>query len=237
MAGDRSPLNEAFSTSIRLLWVISIPIAVAIFVCAEPLVVVLAGATYLEAVLPLRILIWITSLSFLSFQFGFLLTAVHEQRTYAWLVGLVFALEVVIEIALIPWWSYLGACIGSVIGEIVFTVLGLALCRRLGYGRMPWWPLAFAVLAGAGMGVCLWPARTWPLLHLIPAVVGATVVYFIACVGSGALRWQEVRRFWEMLAFIPRSTEGDEARDLQFTHQSSGGLGNEPLGCETALPG
>src|SRR5205823_2654822 len=82
-------LNRAFSTSIRLLWVISIPIAVAIFVCAEPLVIVLAGSDYLEAVVPLRILIWITSLSFLSFQFAFLLTAVHQQRTYAWLVGLV----------------------------------------------------------------------------------------------------------------------------------------------------
>src|SRR5205807_7349227 len=136
---------------------------------------------YLESVVPLRILIWITSLSFLSFQFAFLLTAVHQQRSYAWLVGLVFVLEAAVELALIPLWSYLGACIGSVLGEIVFTALGLALCRRLGYGRMPWRPLAFAVFAGAGMGFLLWPLRAWPLLLLVPAVAAATGLYFVIC--------------------------------------------------------
>jgi stage V sporulation protein B len=237
MAQDRLPLNRAFSTSIRLLWIISIPIAVAIFVCAEPLVIVLAGPDYLEAVVPLRILIWITSLSFLSFQFAFLLTAVHQQRSYAWLVGLVFVLEAAVELALIPWWSYLGACIGSILGEIAFTVLGLALCRRLGYGQMPWRPLALAVLAGAGMGLILWPLRAWPLGVLIPAVALATAFYLIICIGSGALQWQEVRRFFGMLTLTSPAADEYEASNLHSKNQGPGGLGDEPLGCETALPG
>ena len=85
----------------------------AIFVFAEPLIVILAGREYLEATLPMRVLIWITVLSFLSFQFRFLFAAMGRSRAYVHLVILILVLETGIEAALIPWWGYLGACAGS----------------------------------------------------------------------------------------------------------------------------
>src|SRR5438105_1753480 len=112
-AGDRSGLSRALAASIRLLWVISLPLAVAIFACAEPLITLLAGPDYVDAVLPLRILIWISTLSFLSMQFRFVFTAVGRQKLFARLAVAVFGLEAAIELALIPWWGYFGACAGS----------------------------------------------------------------------------------------------------------------------------
>src|SRR5205085_8734527 len=47
--GDRPGLGRAFAASARLMWLVSLPIAVSIFVGAEPIIAVLAGPQYLEA--------------------------------------------------------------------------------------------------------------------------------------------------------------------------------------------
>src|SRR5205823_11229595 len=135
---DRAALSRAFSDSVRLLWIASLPLAVAICVCAEVVVRALAGYEYLEAAQPLRILIWIACLSFLSFPLGLLFAALGQQRLYARLVLAIFLLELVPEIVLIPVWGYYGACMGSEVGELVFTIVGLALCRSLGIGQIDW---------------------------------------------------------------------------------------------------
>jgi O-antigen/teichoic acid export membrane protein len=178
-------LGRALAHSTRLLWVVSLPIAVAICLTAKPLILLLAGGEYLGAVGPMRALIWIAVLSFLSMQFRFLFAAAGRQRLYAWLVVLVFGVEVVVESALIPWWGYWGACAGSLLGELLFTALGLALCYRLSPAGLPWGAMARAVLAGAAMAAVLWPARdaAWPVLLL--ALAGSAGLYFAL---SGWLR-------------------------------------------------
>ncbi len=192
-------LEKAFANSIRLLWITSLPIAVAICMCAEPLVTLLAGREYLEAAVPMRLLIWIAALTFLSVQFRFLFTAVGRQRLFAGLVLGVFALEAGIELALIPWWGYFGACAGSLVGELVLTAVGLVLCVRLGMGGIEWWALARATLAGAVMAAVLWIAEGFPLPLLALAVVVATGLYVLLCLLLGALRQDDVRRLYEAL--------------------------------------
>ncbi len=202
---DRDALGRTFSTSLRLLWITSIPIAVAIFVFAEPLIVILAGREYLEATLPMRVLIWITVLSFLSFQFRFLFAAMGRSRAYVHLVILILVLEAGIEAALIPWWGYLGACAGSMFGELVFTMAGLAICRRWGIGRIEWGALVCAVLAGAAMGAVLWATRGFSLPMLVPTVMMATGLYFLLCILLGALCRDEVQRLYQALIDFFRS--------------------------------
>ena len=129
-------LGQAFARSIRLLWVVSLPISIVICVWAEPLVVLAAGPSYREAAVPLRLLIWIVNLSFVSTQFRFLFTAMGQQRTFAKLVLPILVLKVVIEVMLILPFGYFGACAGSCIAEFTLVALGLAVCRRLGLGNL-----------------------------------------------------------------------------------------------------
>src|SRR5262249_20101298 len=148
----------------------SIPLAVGICVCAERLIGWLDGPAFLEAAVLLRVVIWIVTLSFLSEQFRFFFTALGRQRVFARLVLTVFALKLALELALIPSWDYLGACAGSVAGELFFTAAGLGLCGRLGVGGVEWRALLGAALGGAVMAVLLWPARSAPAPLLLAAV-------------------------------------------------------------------
>ena len=61
-------------------------------------------------------------------------------------------MELVLEVTLIPIWGYYGACAGSVVGEIVFTATGLALCRLLRIGSIDWKALFGAARAAFDLG-------------------------------------------------------------------------------------
>jgi O-antigen/teichoic acid export membrane protein len=204
---DRPGLSRAFQASIRLLWIISLPLAVGIGVCAEPIVLLLAGPEFLGAVPLLRLLIGITCLSYLSYQFRFLLTAVGQRRAYLRLVLLVLALEVGVEAALIPWWGALGAATGSVLGELVFTFVGLLLCRRLGLGKIEWKPMAAALLPAAVMGVLLWMVRDAALPLLVLAGAFTFILYLALCVWIGALRVEEMHRFLDTFTHVFRGRQ------------------------------
>jgi len=203
-ASDRHSLDRAFANSIRLLWIISLPIVIAICMCAEPIITLLAGAEYLEAAIPMRILIWIAALSYLSIQFRFLFTAVGRQDHFVRLVVIVFLLEAVIETLLIPQLSYFGACAGSFAGELFFTVVGLAVCRHLGVGSVEWGALMRAVLAGTVMGALVWFARQASLPLLLLAVVLSTAIYLVLCLRLGALQMDELRHLCRALMGLVR---------------------------------
>jgi PST family polysaccharide transporter len=201
-------LRESFSNSIRLLWVLSLPITIAICFYADPIVRILAGQKYsefAEAGVLLSILIWITLLIYISTQYRFVLAAMGKLQSYTRLVVVVFLIEAAIEAALIPRFSYYGACAGSVTGELFFTLVGLMLCRKLGVGRIDWKHMAGAAVAGGLMAALLGvsalyaPPREIGLPLMVLFTTAATLAYFGFCILFGALARQEVIRFVEAL--------------------------------------
>jgi O-antigen/teichoic acid export membrane protein len=202
-AGDRASLRTAFANSTRLLWIISLPLAIAVCAGAEFLIAFLAPDCG-EAVVPMRILIWVAVLSFLSTQFRFVFAAVGQQNILARLVIGTFLIEAVVELVLIPFWGYFGACAGTLAGEMFFTVAGLYVCRRLELGEPDWGALLRAGVAAAGMGAWLWLAHGGSLASLLLNLAGASTLYLILCIALRALHWREVQRLFEAFALPGR---------------------------------
>jgi O-antigen/teichoic acid export membrane protein len=197
---DQQALGRAFSSSLRLMWLISLPMALCVSAYAGPVVAILAGPEFAAAAVPMRILAWIVSLSFLSFQFRFVLAALGKAQAYVRLAVAVLLLEACLELALIPRWGYLGACAGLAVGEVTFALAGLALCMRAGLGTIEWRPLVGGALGAAVMGAVLWGAGGRGLLLLSGAAVVGMALYAGVCLWSRALRWTEVRHLGESLA-------------------------------------
>ncbi len=196
---DREALGRSFAATVRVLWIASLPFVVALYVCAEPVVRLIAGSAYLEAAVPLRILIWLTCLSFISYPLGVLFAAVGRARAYARLAAAVFALEVLLELALIPWWGYFGACAGTLLGELAFTLAGFTLCYRMRIRSLEWGALARATGAAALMAAALWPARDAEIAVVLSAMAGATVLYLVLCIAFGAVGVAELKRYYRAL--------------------------------------
>jgi O-antigen/teichoic acid export membrane protein len=212
MAGSQlETLSRSFSTCVRILWIVSLPIAVAIGIAADPLVSALAGPAYRDAVLPMQISSWIVPCLFVSVQFRFLFAALGQSRLYIRLVVAALVLQGALVAAMIPAWGYTGACVGALLGEAVFMAAGLAACRRLGVRAVEGPALVSAVVAAGIMAGGLWWFRDLPLLLLAPALVPATAGYFGLCVAFGAIRPAEVRRFGAALAVRFRTGEKERS--------------------------
>jgi O-antigen/teichoic acid export membrane protein len=189
--GGRQAMAGPFARSTRLLVVFSLPIAVTLCAFAQPITLVLGGPEFLDAAAPMAILVWIVPLNFVSAQFRFLFTALGRQRLYVALALLTFGVETALEAALIPGGSYLGLCVGFLLGEAVFVAAGLAACHRLGLRGVAWGRLGGAALGAALMGAGLWLVRGWPLPLLGAAALVALAGYFGWCLLTGAVVREE----------------------------------------------
>jgi O-antigen/teichoic acid export membrane protein len=192
---DRPALGRAFAASIRMLWIVSLPISIAVCAVAEPLVVLPAGREYAEAATPLRMLIWIVNLSFISTQFRFLFTAIDEQRVFTRLVVPILALKILVELALIPLLGYYGACLGALLAEASLVVAGLWILREHGLGGLDWLRMARAIPAGIAMAAPLWLLQEAHWAVLIAVTVIAGVAYFPLAIICGAVTRDEIARF------------------------------------------
>ncbi len=203
---DLGELDRSFANGLRLLWVMSIPMAVGVFVYAEPLVVLLGGREFLVAAVPMRILIWCTTLSYLTIPFRFLFTALGKQQVFARLMVLLFVVEVVVETSAIPRFSYFGACAGIFAGELAFLGCSVGMCYRLRIKGIPWGAMFRALLGGALLGALLWSTRgaAWSSLLLI--LVLALGAYFGWCVVFRALYKAEILHVFVALKGFVRST-------------------------------
>jgi len=203
---SRASLDRALARSIRLLWMGSLPIVVVIVVCADHLVLLIANEKYADASLPMRLLIWVVCFSFISTQFRFYLTALGRQSVFTRLTIAIFFLETVSIAALIPAYSYLGACLGVLLGEVVFLAAGFVACYQLGLTGVEWGALLKSGVLAAVMAVLLWPFRELPLLPLSLLSGAAACVYFAGCALTGVLHRDELRRLLEGAVELLRAT-------------------------------
>lgn len=160
----------------------SIPIMVGGCVFAPQLVHVVAGHAYAGAVTPLRLLLLSLPLSYLSTFLLYLLIAADRQRQVVPLMVASIALNIVLNVALVPFYSYDGPAIATLTTEIVgLAVLAVMVRRTLGISVLSV-SLIRTVAAGAAMlGTAL-------LLQPVDAVLACVVSVATYATASMTLR-------------------------------------------------
>jgi O-antigen/teichoic acid export membrane protein len=206
--GGKPALLRAYVISLRLLVMVSLPIAMAVTFLAEPLVYVVGGAQYLNTVetahlfgrqftftggadLAFQFIIWSIPIGFVNSITQYVLIAVHQQHylTRAFLMGVVF--NIVGNLILIPRLGYIGAAIATIFSEFSLLFPFYYSVRRH-VGVVPWGQVFLPpALAMGVMG-----ASTWGLLqtglNLWLAVAAGAVIYLPALVLSGAFAGLEM---------------------------------------------
>jgi len=219
----REEIDRAFGRTSNLLWMASLPIALTIAACARPLILATAGADFLDAVLPLQILMAMTGLFFLNAQLRFILTAMNAQQKYGWLVTSVLGLKLALELALIPLFGLYGACFGALFGELALWLGGLVILGRLGFVEPRLSRFVLSLIPAGLMGAVLYPATLlsptwasslarslhWPIESaptlaieialLLVAAFLATALYCGTSWLTGAVDRDQVRRIWSKL--------------------------------------
>ncbi|PIP75690.1 hypothetical protein COW86_02365 [Candidatus Kuenenbacteria bacterium CG22_combo_CG10-13_8_21_14_all_39_9] len=122
---NKEKLAEAFEKAMHYLMIISLPMAAGIIVLSEQVILQVYTAEYLNSILPLRILMVSLFFLFINFPVGYLLNACNKQLTNTINLGVTVLVSVVLNILLIPRFSYVGAAYASLISTVVYFFLGM----------------------------------------------------------------------------------------------------------------
>jgi O-antigen/teichoic acid export membrane protein len=193
---DVPALTRTFTFGIKLLFAMSLPIAVAFTVLAEPLTLVLGGAQYVpNGVIALQLMIWSIPIGWMNSLTQYVLIAVGLQRmiTRAFIIAVTF--NIVVNIIFIPQFNFQAAALATIASEIVLFVPFIYLLKgKLGKFSMfdlLWRPVV-AVMAMM-MILALWD--TQPL----PSLIAGGIVYIVALIFLRPLDYAELDQLLKIL--------------------------------------
>jgi O-antigen/teichoic acid export membrane protein len=182
--------RDGMRRGVTMLAIASTLIVTEMLVFARPLVAFLYGR-YVAVAGTAKILVIAECVGYFgTFAFSVMLAAGNHRR-YPVVTGIGLVLNVVLNLVLIPRYSYRGAAINTLVTEVVvavalwWLVLRWPGLRPLGLGRLPRLGVAFGVGLGAALGArALLP---WPAAALITAVVVLGAVQLVGAAGPGNL--------------------------------------------------
>jgi O-antigen/teichoic acid export membrane protein len=187
----RDELLDAVNRFYKALLLIGWPMSVGMFVLAHPLIDGLR--LYPESEKAFRILALAMGLAFANNAFIGALNASDRQSSFTWAAGWSLAVNVALNLILIPTVGFVGASWATVATEIALGVAAWILTARY-IGRVPVVSLSWRViLAGLVMGVAVWPMQGMAGFLIAVPICAGVAVYVAAVLLLRALSRDEIR--------------------------------------------
>lgn len=169
-----------YEKALKFLWVLAIPLGIGTTLIAGKIIFLLYGAEYANSVIALQILVWAASAVFLTSVVGHTLASTDKQIVDMRIYGMCALLNVVLNLILIPRFSYIGAGIASVISQIVIFTLEFNYLQkhlhRINILRMFLKPFCAAVVMG-GVIYVLNNLLTTTWANLFAIIFSAIAIY------------------------------------------------------------
>ena len=188
----RPAFHHSFRRAFVLLTAAAVPIGIEFGAFAGSAIGFFYGQRYSAVAFAAVCLMVGQLLNFYTCLSFYTLAAIDRHRPYviATLVGVV--VNVGVNLALIPRYSYNGAGIATIITEtVVLGILVVPVSRIAGVRPIPWVPFAKTLAAGAVMAIVvlgLRPVLPWPAVAPLGLVVYLAALHAIRIEGRGGLR-------------------------------------------------
>lgn len=198
--GPKDALNTAYRGTLKLLLMIAIPLAIVVASLADPFIVLIYGQGFTLAIPPLRVLAVSIPFVYLGYVLVNVLVSSDHLAWAALVTGVACAINVAINLLLIPVFGIAGSAIAATATQVVLVVIG-ALATERAVTRSGWIQLASKpMVAGAAMLLALSLVGRVSWILAFPAGLGA---YLVALVLMGSLREEEfaaVKGLWRNVA-------------------------------------
>jgi O-antigen/teichoic acid export membrane protein len=186
VARDEPRARRTIQLSTDLFVALGAPLVVGGLVLAPDLVELAAGRDFEDASTPLRVLLAAGALAWINGVFGYALIAKERQLSALWLNGTALAVNVGLNLLLVPKYGIVVAAAVTVASEVLILAGSYVLMRRYFHFFPAPRTLVPALLAAAAMGALLWALRDAPVLLLVP--IGAAVYAGLMWLTSPASR-------------------------------------------------
>lgn len=121
---SENSLKIGYERSFRYMLIIAFPLAVGVTLLANNIILLIYGNKFLPSVIALQILIWAVFFSYMSYTPMYSLYSINKQAAYTKIVFCCMVLNIILNLILIPKFSYIGASVVTVITEfLAFAML------------------------------------------------------------------------------------------------------------------
>ncbi len=130
---SRDSLKLAYEKYLRYMLILGVPLGVGVTLLAQDFILLFFGPAFSDSVIALQILVWASVLIFISSSVARLLESSNKQLIITKITALSAISNIVLNLALIPFYSYVGASIATVLTEFMGMTLGFMVITRMGY--------------------------------------------------------------------------------------------------------
>ena len=124
-------INERY---FKYMIIIGIPLGFGTTLLANKIILLIYGIVYTQSIIALQILIWTMVFTFIGASFVQVLQSINEQLIITKISGICVVINIILNLILIPKFSYIGASIATVITEIILVGYTISITYKLGYG-------------------------------------------------------------------------------------------------------
>lgn len=174
---SKEKLKLLFKKTFYYLWVLAFPLAIGTTILADRIILFMYEGQFIHSGIILKILIWAEVFIFLNYSLGYLLNSTNKQKLFAISTGITAFMNIVLNLALIPKFSYIGASFATVITHGINFGFLYHFTSKEGFKLNLIKIMYKPVIAGLLMGITLIYLNSLHLLILIPIAV---LVYFFS---------------------------------------------------------
>ena len=183
--GDMAQVHAYLYKSYRFVWMLAIPIMFGLIAIADRFVPIFYGDGYeacsllIQLFSPLVIFIGLSNVTGMQY-----FVPIGKQNVLTVTVVIGAAINLVLNLCLIPFFYSIGACIASVVAEFSVTIAGFVYCKKKRcFALSPVFLCAWKYwIAGALMCGAVFICKIWlpsSILGLIVLILIGIIVYFI----------------------------------------------------------
>lgn len=174
---DEKMLLISFEKSIKYLMLVIIPLAVATVFYSTDVIHLIYGHEYNAASSVLSILIWTVCLLFISGACNTLLNASHKEVTVTKIYAIAAVFNIVMNFFMIPYLSYNGAAITTVLSDVLIVIIQAYVIYKLGHrpNKKLYYDIIRIIIGSAILGIALYFLN----LNMWVAIPVGIIIYLI----------------------------------------------------------
>ena len=197
-------LKLAYQKSFKYLSIIGWPIAVGTTILAAEIILLIYQGGFANSIIALQILIWTVPIIFSSYIFGTMFASINRQFLALKLSFLCMVLNIVLNIILIPRYSFVGAAIATVITALLVLMLFYHFLSKFGYKISIHKYIAKPAMASAIMGLFI---LCFVEMNLFLLICSSILIYFGLLILLKTFSKEDLNLFKQIINIKQRKTK------------------------------
>jgi len=193
---SKDSLKMIYEKSFKYLFILGLPLAVGITLLADRFILLFYGEQFYPSIIALQILAWDVLLIFLYWSLAFTLVSIDKQKQMIVIAGCTALINIILNLILIPPFSYIGAAIATIVAEGFLIISYLYLNHRYLCMICIHKTIAKPIYACAMMGLFIYQFNE---INLVFLIIVAIILYFGSLYLLKGLSNEEISLFKQIL--------------------------------------